>query len=59
MTQEKHDYQLIKFAADGSVLIVATHNGCMIKIVDANEGKLIDEVYRGHKAAVISSVSLR
>jgi hypothetical protein len=35
VTQEEKNFQHIKFAADGSILVAVTHDGKMIKVVNA------------------------
>ena len=50
---------MIRFAAEGTLLVVATKDGRMIKIVKERDGTLVDEVYRGQAKAEISSMSLR
>jgi len=50
---------MIRFAASGSLLVVATYDGRMIKIFNEKDGTLINQVTRGAAAAVIGSISLR
>jgi len=58
VTFDENHFQMIRFTAGGSLLVVATHDGKMIKIVGEDNGKLVTEVTRGAKDAVISCISL-
>ena len=50
---------MIRFAANGSILVAATHNGSMIKFVKEENGTQYESVYRGLESADINSISLR
>jgi hypothetical protein len=58
VTFDDKNFQMIRFTAEGSLLVVATHDGKMIKIVGEDNGKLVNEVTRGASDAVISCISL-
>ena len=59
ITLDKTDYQYIRFAPTGDILVVVTYNGKMLRFVKESDGVHIGKVYRGKNAAVVSSISLR
>ena len=57
VTLDNEDFQIIKFAADGTLLVAATHDGRMIRFVKETDGSQLQPKYRGIKSADVSSIS--
>jgi hypothetical protein len=59
VTHDKKAFDLIKFVADGKILVIVSQNGTLISVISAEDATILAEVTRGWSKAQITSVSLR